>query len=641
MRYAQPHIIVIIGWLFFCASAAWADGVCCLPGACVDVANEAQCGDLGGVFLAGQVCADAPCGTGACCWEGGCNQTDAFSCITAGRDYAGAGTQCVDDPCELGFGGCCIGETCMEISKVQCEALGGVFLGSGVLCFEQPCTIAACCLGDNCETLANYECQEKGGVFLPDAQCGDENPCVPPSNCPDDSLFELSHDGPDDDFLAFTSEQSAGFKRFQLFNNVGGAIDALTWWGLELTFDGQTFSACTEDDPSFNIAFHEDAGGVPGEVVCSYTLQANRESTGISFDIAELQAYSVTLPKPCVLTNGWVSIEGLGDPECWFLWMSAGMGGSYCGGCMSPFEDLNLSICLQGEVGGIFGACCDDLTGECNEDVEINQCAAPTQRFVPDGSCDDLDPECGVILGACCFSDATCTIVQENECQKAGGDWLGANSICESCPCIVPCPDNAVDEGEVVCFDGYEDTFNPGCFSETPAFASIEAGQIVCGTSGIYNLDGENVPDTDWYEITVDEATTLNWTVQAEFPAQAFIADGNTPCPAEALADGVGLECDVIALSADVEPGTYWLIVFANAFTDTAFCGAGYTATVELGEPCPADIAGDDNAINVQDLLLLLSNWSTDGAGADLAQPNDVVDVADLLALLGAWGACP
>ena len=58
------------------------------------------------------------------------------------------------------------------------------------------------------------------------------------------------------------------------------------------------------------------------------------------------------------------------------------------------------------------------------------------------------------------------------------------------------------------------------------------------------------------------------------------------------------------------------------------------------GNDCPADIANDDNDVNVDDMLLLLSNWGTDGAGADLAEPNNLVDVADLLELLAAWGPC-
>lgn len=67
--------------------------------------------------------------------------------------------------------------------------------------------------------------------------------------------------------------------------------------------------------------------------------------------------------------------------------------------------------------------------------------------------------------------------------------------------------------------------------------------------------------------------------------------------------------------------------------------------TIEF-TPCPADLTDDgttnmpDGEINIFDLLLLLQNWNTAGAGADIAKPNDIVDVFDLVALLAAWETC-
>jgi hypothetical protein len=67
---------------------------------------------------------------------------------------------------------------------------------------------------------------------------------------------------------------------------------------------------------------------------------------------------------------------------------------------------------------------------------------------------------------------------------------------------------------------------------------------------------------------------------------------------------------------------------------------------------CPGDIANSgpcggpgsecpDGAVNVFDLLELLSNWDTDRPGANIAVPhNDVVDVFDLVELLSEWGLC-
>jgi len=59
-----------------------------------------------------------------------------------------------------------------------------------------------------------------------------------------------------------------------------------------------------------------------------------------------------------------------------------------------------------------------------------------------------------------------------------------------------------------------------------------------------------------------------------------------------------------------------------------------------IGVPCAADIAGDDDAVDVFDLLELLASWGAcPGCAADLTG-DDVVDVFDLLDLLSAWGPC-
>jgi chitin-binding protein len=54
---------------------------------------------------------------------------------------------------------------------------------------------------------------------------------------------------------------------------------------------------------------------------------------------------------------------------------------------------------------------------------------------------------------------------------------------------------------------------------------------------------------------------------------------------------------------------------------------------------CIGDIDGN-GAVDVADLLALLSAWGTDGAGANLATPLNLVDVADVLLLIDAWGDC-
>ena len=618
------------------AAPAFGQGACCfMDQSCQPAADEAECNGLGGVFLPGADCAEAPCGTGACCRETACVETDAFSCISAGRDFAGAGTLCADDPCAIGQGACCLKDgTCQEISPEDCTAMGGTFQGIGTVCAGGFCTLGGCCLPGGCQDLAQFECDAQGGRFFGGVPCVDE-PC-PANDCPKDTLFGQQRDEPDD-FTAGTSETSAGFERFEDFSGVAGPIDGLVWFGLDLDhIGGNNFVECVEIDPTFTINFFDDAGGQPGDLVCSYKLVATRTPLGIFYLGAELNEYSVTLPAPCVLVSGWVSIVGLGDPECWFLWMSAGSGFSWCEGCSASAEGFDLAICLTGTPGGAFGACCDDASGTCTDNVEISDCTAPGLRFAPDTLCADLDPACGVFLGACCLAEATCTIQTQGDCTAAGGDWLGANTQCNQCPCAVPCPPQGTAEGEPDCFDGYVDTFNGGCPSSPAVFSPISLGETVCAFTGIYD-NGASV-DWDYYQITVAETTELIWTVEAEFEPRAWILDGTGGCPGLTLITDATFECNPLTISTTVGAGTYWLVVAPNTFTDTAACPAFYTAS--LGAPCPEDLDGDGN-VGTTDLLALLAAWGPNaGHPADLDDDGNV-GTTDLLGLLAAWGPCP
>lgn len=69
-------------------------------------------------------------------------------------------------------------------------------------------------------------------------------------------------------------------------------------------------------------------------------------------------------------------------------------------------------------------------------------------------------------------------------------------------------------------------------------------------------------------------------------------------------------------------------------------------------DTCPPDIAppgGGDGAVNVADLLAVISSWGACPAPpadceADIAPPgggDGTVNVADLLAVISGWGACP
>jgi hypothetical protein len=68
------------------------------------------------------------------------------------------------------------------------------------------------------------------------------------------------------------------------------------------------------------------------------------------------------------------------------------------------------------------GACCDDASGSCVDNVNIASCQGATQRFSPGQTCDQLEPPCGTI-GACCLPDHTCQDLAPKLCTSQGGTW--------------------------------------------------------------------------------------------------------------------------------------------------------------------------------------------------------------------------
>lgn len=76
------------------------------------------------------------------------------------------------------------------------------------------------------------------------------------------------------------------------------------------------------------------------------------------------------------------------------------------------------------------------------------------------------------------------------------------------------------------------------------------------------------------------------------------------------------------------------------------------SACVVEGTPlpdCVADIAGGDNVVNIDDLLMVVGAWGDCPAPPEACPANivvagasgTVVDIDDLLAVIAAWGPCP
>jgi len=172
-------------------------------------------------------------------------------------------------------------------------------------------------------------------------------------------------------------------------------------------------------------------------------------------------------------------------------------------------------------------------------------------------------------------------------------------------------------------------TFSPAVLlpigSETRAPVSID-----------FDIDGDN----DVVLLSQDDTGTVSGLVLrndsnlADFeqlliaPGDLLDLGGNPVALGAGDLDGDGLD-DVLAINGaqNLRGLPPQLLSVANASTPPSV------------EPCPGDADGDD-VIDIEDLLVLLSQWGAcSGCEGDF-DDDGIVDIEDLLIMLSAWGPC-
>ncbi len=500
-----------------------------------------------------------------------------------------------------------------------------LFIGDGCGDPTGACCVDGVCVG----TITEAECDAQGGEWYIGENCDTFVCPLPPPECPENTLFGQAVHLPDGDWAFSNSDLAAEYIIYESFSGVGGSICDVHFWGLSLLFDAGWFDCPGEDPFTIEVTFYADDAGAPGAVACGpYTVDVVGTPTGLLYAGFEMLEYDIILNPCCSLAEGWVSIQGvsLGDPDdCFFLWGSSPTGdgssiqidlstglpvepapvdravcltGSFePGACCDPFtgdcqdnvefenctyaEFYPGQTCLEINCGGDPGACCDDLTGDCVDDVLAANCAG---RFAEGVLCNDLQPPCGTIVGACCYDDATCEVITEADCVANGGLWLGADTTCDMCPCIVPCPAGGIVEGEPC-----GDDVNGGCNMDVPTFEPIACGDTICGTTW---ADG-GTRDTDWFELVLTEPAVLTITAEAEaefvFGVIEQIVTGVPGCDnitgsiSPYLVIG---ECEEGVITTECLPaGTYYLFAGLTVYEGLP-CDVRYTLSVACDSPC-------------------------------------------------------
>lgn len=169
------------------------------------------------------------------------------------------------------------------------------------------------------------------------------------THCPSDAIYPFPANS------AFGNFSSAGSGQQIADNfilNPGLApIKEVRWWGMEVDAG---YTLCQRFPDEFEVTFYNDAAGQPGSVVQSnvvtpiVNLEAIPNGNGIVYE------YVASLPSPVALESGWISIRGVTDETCLFLWLDRSNSpdgitmSSADGTVWQPYVSLGQGFCLGG-----------------------------------------------------------------------------------------------------------------------------------------------------------------------------------------------------------------------------------------------------------------------------------------------------
>jgi hypothetical protein len=234
---------------------------------------------------------------------------------------------------------------------------------------------------------------------------------------------------------------------------------------------------------------------------------------------------------------------GLGGADVWYDWTASTTGLTAFSLCGSTY-DTWMSVYDSSACTGTLLACNDDF---CNFQSQVSANVVSGNVYK-------------IQIGG--FNSAT------------GSYTLSITPPGPGCACSGNPP-----EGEANC--GIPtDTFNGGCNSSPPVYSSIACGGSVCGTAA---WDG-TTRDTDWYQFSVSNPSTVTWTVTAEYAVVTALLDNN--CPPNILDFDFGAACAATSSTANVGPGTYVAFTAPDFSGPTFPCSGANTYTGSLNCVC-------------------------------------------------------
>lgn len=167
--------------------------------------------------------------------------------------------------------------------------------------------------------------------------------------CPEGTVYgQPSHDNDDYEHRVVSDIGSPGSCIvYDNFENAG-IIGGVHFWGFDIEFND--YSECTENPMTFEIMFYEYEDNMPGDVITIYTVSLSPVSSRRFSCFFVLHEYETSFDPPLTLTDGWISIQGISEPEeCMFEWISGRFGDEYSyqwNGSTMVEQDFDLAFCL-------------------------------------------------------------------------------------------------------------------------------------------------------------------------------------------------------------------------------------------------------------------------------------------------------
>jgi len=512
---------------------------------------------------------------------------------------------------------------------------------------------AACCIDGACSTLDSLACEAAGGLYQGSgSDCGSIVCELPPANddCADSIEIFCGDTIVVDNTNATKEVDEDGFPVSCLFGGAG-PVSGSVWYHIIGTGDSIQIDTCDSTGATDTVVAVYDAFDTQLQCYNFAEIACNDDSCGllsrVCFDSEAGLLYHVLVGSFNAASRGEITINVTcpcptgaccfySDGSCLPLPESicAADGGSYqgddtdCGAvsCDLPDECETAApvacngsatvpqiLATQNATDPLFSCHASGVPTAGFNTVWFEFTATDTSALV--STCDSpsttdtllaiYDGTCGSLVEIACSEDAGCGpngflsevcvegLTIGNTYKVQVGAFAAANAgdttLSVTCPCPPPptveCPKGAAIEGEC---GVPTDTTNGGCNSSPVVYSDLlVCGGDVCGEMGV----GGGFRDTDWYEVTVTEATIFTLEVEGAFNSVFGLIETNTP-GGDPCTDGTGFinpfatAAAFTAGSVTTEclpPGTYYFFV---STTDTALaCGAGYRASLSCA-PC-------------------------------------------------------